>query len=103
MMYCAKDSCDGKTTVVETRGSIRRRRCLTCRQTFLTEEVEYKLPKNQKSPFALKTIEKNDRLYKSGWDQFYIGKACPDTGVSLVGWKAAQLHYEKFLQKWKEM
>lgn len=57
MVYCFKESCDGVTKVMETRGSVRRRKCLTCGYRFLTEEVEKKLKRGQRSPFTLKANE----------------------------------------------
>lgn len=60
-MYCIHEPCHGETNVIETRGSIRRRRCLTCRKTFLTEEVEYKSPARTKSPFTIKRDEYRNR------------------------------------------
>lgn len=54
MMYCMFDGCDGETKVMETRGSIRRRKCLTCRRTFYTEEVSFRPKRGEKSPFTIK-------------------------------------------------
>jgi transcriptional regulator NrdR family protein len=61
MIFCAKEGCDGKTTVVETRGTFRRRRCLACGGRFYTEEVEYELPPGEKSPFTIKWQEYSDK------------------------------------------
>ena len=37
-IYCVADACDGETRVVQTNGMYRRRKCLTCHKTFITEE-----------------------------------------------------------------
>ena len=40
--FCPR--CDNKTTVLSTRLEVRERRCLSCRFTFRTEEIEYSGP-----------------------------------------------------------
>lgn len=42
--YCDTDGCDGDTKVMQTAGLHRRRKCLSCGHTFITEEGPYEGP-----------------------------------------------------------
>lgn len=50
--YCIDDICDGPTKVMQTSGTYRRRKCLSCGKLFLTEEIEYEIPSGQRNPFT---------------------------------------------------
>lgn len=64
--YCSTGNCDGQTKVMQTHGTYRRRKCLTCGTLFLTEEIEYAIPPGQKNPFTLANEDRKDERQNIG-------------------------------------